>query len=47
MRDARQLSRYGINVSEPMLDYPLLLARVREVVPTSGRFPLSASRSIL
>ena len=32
MRDARQLGRYGINVSEPVLDYPLLLARVREVV---------------
>jgi pyruvate/2-oxoglutarate dehydrogenase complex dihydrolipoamide dehydrogenase (E3) component len=31
MRDARQLGRYGINVSEPVLDYPLLLARVREV----------------
>ena len=32
MRDARQLGRYGINVSEPVLDYPQLLARVREVV---------------
>jgi pyruvate/2-oxoglutarate dehydrogenase complex dihydrolipoamide dehydrogenase (E3) component len=32
MRDARQLGQYGINVSEPVLDYPLLLARVREVV---------------
>jgi pyruvate/2-oxoglutarate dehydrogenase complex dihydrolipoamide dehydrogenase (E3) component len=32
MREARQLSRYGIAVSEPMLDYPRLLARVREVV---------------
>jgi dihydrolipoamide dehydrogenase len=32
MRDARQLGRYGVNVSEPVLDYPRLLARVREVV---------------
>src|SRR5260370_36737678 len=32
MREARQFSRYGIAVSEPVLDYPRLLARVREVV---------------
>ena len=32
MRDARQLGQYGINVSEPVLDYPLLLERVREVM---------------
>ena len=32
MRDARQLAQYGINVSEPVLDYPLLLERVREVM---------------
>jgi dihydrolipoamide dehydrogenase len=32
VRDARQLGRYGISVSAPVLDYPLLLARVREVV---------------
>ena len=32
MRDARQLSQYGIDVSDPFLDYPRLLARVREVV---------------
>ena len=32
MRDARQLGRYGIAVSDPVLDYPRLLARVREVV---------------
>ena len=32
IRDARQLGRYGITVSEPVLDYPRLLARVREVV---------------
>jgi len=31
MRDARQLGQYGVNVSEPVLDYPRLLARVREV----------------
>ncbi len=32
IREARQLSQYGIGVSEPVLDYPRLLARVREVV---------------
>ena len=32
IRDARQLGRYGIAVAEPVLDYPRLLARVREVV---------------
>jgi len=32
IRDARQLSLYGIDVSEPSLDYTRLLARVREVV---------------
>jgi pyruvate/2-oxoglutarate dehydrogenase complex dihydrolipoamide dehydrogenase (E3) component len=32
IRDARQLSQYGIVVSEPVLDYSQLLARVREVV---------------
>jgi dihydrolipoamide dehydrogenase len=32
MRDARQLDRYGIAVSEPLLDYPKLLTRVRQVV---------------
>ena len=32
MREARQLSQYGIQVSEPVLHYPLLLGRVREVV---------------
>jgi pyruvate/2-oxoglutarate dehydrogenase complex dihydrolipoamide dehydrogenase (E3) component len=32
MRDARQLSQYGIRVSEPVLDYSRLLARVREVI---------------
>src|SRR5437763_7119685 len=31
IREARQLGQYGIAVSEPMLDYPRLLARVRDV----------------
>ena len=32
LRETRQLGQYGIEVSEPILDYPRLLARVREVV---------------
>ena len=32
LRDARQLGHYGIAVGEPVLEYPRLLARVREVV---------------
>jgi dihydrolipoamide dehydrogenase len=32
LRDARDLERYGIVVSEPSLDYARLLVRVREVV---------------
>ena len=32
IREARQLGRYGVDVSEPVLDYSRLLARVREVV---------------
>jgi len=32
IREARRLSRYGINVSEPALDYRRLLERVRKVV---------------
>jgi len=32
IRDARQLPQYGITLSEPVLDYSRLLARVREVV---------------
>lgn len=32
LRQARQLGQYGITVSEPTLDYPRLLERVREVV---------------
>jgi pyruvate/2-oxoglutarate dehydrogenase complex dihydrolipoamide dehydrogenase (E3) component len=31
MREARQLPRYGIASTEPSVDYPRLLARVREV----------------
>jgi pyruvate/2-oxoglutarate dehydrogenase complex dihydrolipoamide dehydrogenase (E3) component len=32
IREARQLGLYGIRVSEPVLDYPRLLARVHKVV---------------
>ena len=32
IREARQLGQYGIAVSEPVLEYPRLLARVREIV---------------
>ena len=32
LREARQLSEYGVTVGEPALDYPRLLARVRDVV---------------
>src|SRR6266487_4457596 len=32
IREARQLGQYGIGVSEPVLNYSRLLARVREVV---------------
>ena len=32
IREARQLGQYGITVGEPLLEYPRLLARVREVV---------------
>ena len=32
MREARQFAQYGVTVSEPTLNYPRLLARVREVV---------------
>ena len=32
IREARQLGQYGLSVSEPVLDYPRLLSRVREVV---------------
>src|ERR1700720_3625238 len=36
IRQARQLGQYGIDVSKPMLHYPRLLARVREVVTDVG-----------
>jgi dihydrolipoamide dehydrogenase len=32
MRESSQLDRYGVAVHEPHLDYPRLLARVREVI---------------
>jgi pyruvate/2-oxoglutarate dehydrogenase complex dihydrolipoamide dehydrogenase (E3) component len=32
LREARQLGQYGIAVSEPILEYPRLLARVREII---------------
>jgi dihydrolipoamide dehydrogenase len=32
LREARQLPEYGVAVGEPTLDYPRLLARVRDVV---------------
>ena len=32
LREARQLALFGIDVSDPLLDYPRLLARAREVV---------------
>jgi pyruvate/2-oxoglutarate dehydrogenase complex dihydrolipoamide dehydrogenase (E3) component len=32
IREARQLNQYGIQVGQPLLEYPRLLARVREVV---------------
>src|SRR5215475_9002034 len=31
MRESRQLGRYGVVVSDPQLEYPRLLDRVREV----------------
>ena len=32
LRKTRQLSQHGIAVSEPILDYPQLLVRTREIV---------------
>src|SRR5947209_8596453 len=32
IREARQLGEYGVTVNEPVLDYPRLLSRVREIV---------------
>jgi pyruvate/2-oxoglutarate dehydrogenase complex dihydrolipoamide dehydrogenase (E3) component len=40
LREARQLGRYGVAVSEPALDYPRLLGRVAEVVAEVGRSSL-------
>jgi dihydrolipoamide dehydrogenase len=40
IREARQLSRYGIAGGEPALDYPRLLARVREVTATAREHTL-------
>ncbi|MGH6965031.1 MAG: dihydrolipoyl dehydrogenase family protein [Phenylobacterium sp.] len=37
VRESRQLERYGIAASAGVLDYPRLLARVREVVQEVGR----------
>ncbi len=37
LRNAKQLGRYGISVGEPILDYPRLLARTREVVQRCAR----------
>src|SRR6202046_3418982 len=37
LRNAGQLGRYGISVSAPILDYPQLLARTREVVHHMGQ----------
>src|SRR5262245_16415160 len=39
IRDARQLGLYGMAVCEALLDYPRLLARVREVVWNHWRSP--------
>jgi dihydrolipoamide dehydrogenase len=36
MREARQMSRYGISAGEPVLDYALLLDRVSEVTADVG-----------
>jgi pyruvate/2-oxoglutarate dehydrogenase complex dihydrolipoamide dehydrogenase (E3) component len=36
LREARQLSRYGVEVGEPVLDYRRLLGRVDEVVAEVG-----------
>lgn len=37
MREARQLGAYGIGVGEPVLNYPMLLRRVTQVVGETGR----------
>ena len=40
LREARQLGRYGVSVSEPAMDYPRLLGRVAEVVAEASRSSL-------
>jgi pyruvate/2-oxoglutarate dehydrogenase complex dihydrolipoamide dehydrogenase (E3) component len=45
IRDAGQLCSYGIVVGKPSLDFPRLLARVREVLAKSRRTRLFAARS--
>lgn len=40
VREARQLSRYGIEGCEPVVDYSRLLARVQEVTETVRRYTL-------
>ncbi|GAA0650261.1 FAD-dependent oxidoreductase [Brevundimonas lenta] len=40
MREARQLERFGVTVSPPVLDYPRLLARVDAVVEEVARTSL-------
>ena len=47
LRDARQLSRYGVAVSEPVLNYSRLLDRVREIVRDVEQILRYASRSTL
>ena len=46
IREARQLGRYGIAVSEPVLDYPRLLARVRRSSTMCVRIRCCAGRSM-
>jgi len=45
LRDALNLERYGIVVSEPSLDYARLLVRVREVVEDVRAHPTVEFRS--
>ena len=45
IREASQLGRYGIAVSEPVLSYPRLLARVGEVVDDVREHSLQIGRA--
>src|SRR4029450_6637805 len=45
IREARQLSEYGIGVSEPVLDYLRLVARGREDVKQVGAHSCLGARS--